>query len=237
VKALNGGLYEDDPDDLVEPEPDWSDPDQEDEEPEDLSGELKWPQPDGESNNHQQLYRQKYRDPEDVAAGLDGEPLAPQDFLGSRGKERAEREVGMLYQLIFDRPVNGVKPEWLRTWQLSAARDPDGTVQVERVTYYPVMRSLQDISADLHEEGICVRTGKNAGKAILQWQVQEWKQRVGLKVFEEYFFDDHPDVLNAYVAKLTQNGEAEIDQTELRKRFAEGLWKLLAGQKSSSPSQ
>lgn len=232
MKELDGGLYEDDAEDLFGFEPE-----QEDAEPEELSGELKWPQPDGESNNHQQERRSKYRDPEAVAAGLDGKPLVPQDFGSDEGIELVEQRMGQLYQLIFDRPVKGLKPEWRRAWQLAAERDGEGTVQVERVTNYPVMRSLQDISSDLYDEGIRVRHGENAGRAILSQQIQEWKLRSGIKAMVEYFFVDHREVLDAYLAKRKKNGETDICPAELLQRFVDGVRRLLAGQQCSSPSK
>jgi len=232
VKELDGGLYEDAADDLVGFEPD-----QEDAEPEELSAELKWPLPDGESNNHQQERRWKYRDPEAVAAGLDGKPYVPQDFGSDEKIELVERELGKLYQLIFDRPVEGLKPEWRRAWQLAAERDEDGTVHVERVKNYPVMRSLQDISSDLYDEGIRVRYGENTGRAILSQQIQDWKLRSGIKTMVEYFFVDHREVLDAYLVKRKENGETDICPAELLQRFVDGVRKLIAGQQSSSPSK
>ena len=208
----------------------------EDEQVHELNGQFQWPDPDGQDNNHQQQYRRKYRDPADVGCDIDGEPLAPHDFVlnEQNGNGQIEQAMGELYKLIFDRPVDGLRPKWQRAWDLTPKRNADGTVQVERVTYAPVVWSLRDISSELQGEGICVERGVNAGKDIEPWQIQEWKLRAGVKAFVEFFFKEHRDLLDAYLERRRMEGETDISRDAILQRFVDGVAKLLRGQYTGS---
>ncbi len=193
---------------------------------EELTGNLSWPEPEVEYTNRRRSRR------EEVAAGRDGKPLVPQDFGSDESTEQAEAEVGELLQRIFVTPVDGLKPEWQRTFELSVVRDARGMPQVERGTYAPLLASLRDTSSWLAAEGIRVTRGMNAGKEVRAWQVQEWKLRVGIPKLVRYFFELHPDVLQAYLAKREESGERAIPHDKILQRFSDGVIRLLRGQKN-----
>lgn len=191
---------------------------------EELTGDLSWPDLEAEHANRR---RTKNEEP---AADRYGNPLVPQDFGNDGFNEEAEAEMAELYDRVFATPVDGLRPEWQRTFELSVVRDGERKPQVERGTYAPVLLSLREVSSWLAAEGMTVMRGVNRGRPYLPNQVQEQKLRVGISKMVAYFFRDHPDELQAYLEKRKESGERYIQPDELLQRFTEGVIRLFRGQ-------